>query len=203
MDVAWRRTRAPGKHRTPGLRAATEPATRPGPISRRPAPRSPTPQRPAQACGTVARVESETSRASPRDRAERAHLRRGVDHFNRGEYFEAHEAWEAAWLGTSGPLAEFYKGLVQCAAALHHVRRRNLVGARRLHDRQRLRLAAFSPRMLGVPVARLLGDMDELFASLASDPRADSAPRAMPVIELDEVAPDGDGGGPLVAGSSG
>jgi uncharacterized protein len=132
-----------------------------------------------------------------------AHLRRGVDHFNRGEYFEAHEAWEAAWLGTSGSLAEFYKGLVQCAAALHHVRRSNLVGARRLHDRQRLRLAAFSPRTLGVPVARLLGDMDELFASLGSDTRADPAARAMPVIELDEVVLEDDGGSPPVAGTSG
>ena len=125
---------------------------------------------------------------------DRVELRRGVDHFNRGEYFEAHEAWEAAWLRASGRLAEFYKGLVQCAAALHHLRRGNLVGARRLHDRQRLRLAAFSPRTLGVPVAQLLADMDALFAAPGSEgrARASSGARAMPRIELSDQAPSHD-----------
>ena len=125
---------------------------------------------------------------------DRVELRRGVDHFNRGEYFEAHEAWEAAWLRASGRLAEFYKGLVQCAAALHHLGRGNLVGARRLHDRQRLRLAAFSPQTLGVPVARLLADMDELFAAPGTDgeARTGSRARAMPRIELDDQAPSTD-----------
>ena len=125
---------------------------------------------------------------------DRVELRRGVDHFNRGEYFEAHEAWEAAWLRSSGRLAEFYKGLVQCAAALHHLRRGNLVGACRLHDRQRLRLAAFSPRTLGVPVAQLLADMDELFAApgSAGGVRANSRARAMPSIELGDEAPSND-----------
>jgi predicted metal-dependent hydrolase len=130
-------------------------------------------------------------------------LRRGVVHFNRGAYFEAHEAWEAAWLRASGPRAELYKGLVQCAAALHHLRRGNLEGARRLHERQRLRLAAFPPRALGIQIARLVADMDALFAALGRDPRADGVTPAMPVIELDEVEPDGEGGCPAVAGPPG
>ena len=130
-------------------------------------------------------------------------LRRGVVHFNRGEYFEAHEAWEAAWLRASGSRAELYKGLVQCAAALHHLRRGNLEGARRLHERQRLRLAAFSPRALGISIARLLADVDAVFAALGGNPRADGGTLAMPVIELDEVEADGEGGGSPAAGTPG
>ena len=139
---------------------------------------------------------------------DRLDLRRGVEHFNRGEYFEAHEAWEAVWLRARGPLAEFYKGLVQCAAALHHLRRGNADGARRLHDRGRRRLAAFAPQTLGVPVARLLADMDALFAATPiapgaattagarTAPRADARAPAMPTIALEDLADDAPATGP-------
>jgi uncharacterized protein len=90
----------------------------------------------------------------------------GVAHFNRGEFFEAHEAWELVWRETTGPRASFYKGLIQCAVALHHARRGNLEGARRLYHRQKRYLAPFSPTTLGVPVADLLARMDALFAPI-------------------------------------
>jgi predicted metal-dependent hydrolase len=61
----------------------------------------------------------------------------GIAHFNRGEFFEAHEMWELLWRETTGPRADFYKGLIQCAVAFHHLRRGNLDGARRVYHRQR------------------------------------------------------------------
>jgi uncharacterized protein len=43
----------------------------------------------------------------------------GVDLFNRGYYWEAHEVWEGLWraAGRTGPLADFLKGLIKLAAA--------------------------------------------------------------------------------------
>jgi hypothetical protein len=43
----------------------------------------------------------------------------GVDLFNHGYYWEAHEAWEAGWhaCGRHGPLADFFKALIQLAVA--------------------------------------------------------------------------------------
>ena len=43
----------------------------------------------------------------------------GIDLFNHGYYWEAHEAWEGLWLacGRSGPTATFLKGLIKLAAA--------------------------------------------------------------------------------------
>jgi uncharacterized protein len=43
----------------------------------------------------------------------------GVDLFNHGYYWEAHEAWEALWhaAGRRGPMADFLKGLIKLAAA--------------------------------------------------------------------------------------
>ena len=51
-------------------------------------------------------------------RASRAYLR-GVDLFNHGFYWEAHEAWEGLWhaCGRCGVMADFLKGLIQLAAA--------------------------------------------------------------------------------------
>ena len=57
-------------------------------------------------------------------------LERGIELFNRGLYWEAHEAWEEAWTpDRHGPDRGFYKGLIQVAAGCLHYRRRNRRGA--------------------------------------------------------------------------
>src|SRR5439155_181759 len=54
----------------------------------------------------------------------------GVDLFNRGLYWEAHEAWEHEWVpDRKGPDAGFYKGLIQIAAGCLHYGRHNRRGA--------------------------------------------------------------------------
>lgn len=63
---------------------------------------------------------------------EREAYRRGLDHFNAGEFFEAHEVWEDAWNGTSGRRSDFYRGLIQMAVTLEHFRRLNGLGVRKV-----------------------------------------------------------------------
>lgn len=43
----------------------------------------------------------------------------GIDLFNHGYYWEAHDAWESVWLacGRKGVTADFLKGLIKLAAA--------------------------------------------------------------------------------------
>jgi predicted metal-dependent hydrolase len=43
----------------------------------------------------------------------------GIDLFNRGYYWEAHEVWESLWhaAGRHGAIAAFLKGLIQLAVA--------------------------------------------------------------------------------------
>ena len=52
-------------------------------------------------------------------------LARGRELFNSGLYFEAHEAWEEAWLVESGPVRLTLHGLIQVAAGLHKAVRQN------------------------------------------------------------------------------
>ncbi len=58
-------------------------------------------------------------------------FREGVRHFNEGRFFEAHEAWELLWRRAEGasPEREIVQGLIQLAAACHHLTRNNPSGA--------------------------------------------------------------------------
>jgi hypothetical protein len=49
--------------------------------------------------------------------ADSLHYLVGLDLFNHGYYWEAHEAWESLWhiCGRRGPLATFFKALIQWA----------------------------------------------------------------------------------------
>lgn len=73
-----------------------------------------------------------------------------------GRYFEAHEILEAYWVAYRGPDRDFYRGLIQAAVALHHVRSGNLVGAAGVAARARRNLAAHAPEHAGVDVAGIL-----------------------------------------------
>lgn len=56
--------------------------------------------------------------------------RLGVEHFNAGRFFPAHEAWETAWKQARGTReAEFFKGLSQLGAGYVHLLRGNPHGA--------------------------------------------------------------------------
>lgn len=57
----------------------------------------------------------------------------GIEHFNAGRYFDAHEVWEEIWLHSSGDTKVFYQMLIQAAVALHHYEHGNLRGARGMH----------------------------------------------------------------------
>src|SRR5438552_13723799 len=48
-----------------------------------------------------------------------AALSRGAELFNRGLYWEAHEAWEELWLELEDEPKLFVQGLIQLAAAYH------------------------------------------------------------------------------------
>lgn len=57
----------------------------------------------------------------------------GIEDFNAGRYFDAHEIWEEVWLRSSGDTKLFYQMLIQAAVGLHHYERGNARGARGMH----------------------------------------------------------------------
>ena len=83
-------------------------------------------------------------------------FREGVRLFDRGEYHSAHEAFERCWLANEAGDSDFFKGLIQAAICLHHLRRDNLEGARLLYRGHRRLLGAYLPAHRGVDVAAFL-----------------------------------------------
>lgn len=55
-------------------------------------------------------------------------LRPGIDHFNAGAWFEAHEAWEDHWGFGTAAERDATLGLIKAAVALHHLAGRNEAG---------------------------------------------------------------------------
>lgn len=70
-------------------------------------------------------------------------LEEGVALFNDARFWHAHEAWERLWLPATGEEKQFLQGLIQLAAAYHHVQRGTYRGGVRLFDSALRRLAAF------------------------------------------------------------
>lgn len=74
----------------------------------------------------------------------------GMRHFNSREFWEAHEAWETIWLVAESDVEQFLQGLIQIAAAYHHIQRGTYRGAARLITAGLGRLAPFSANYCGV-----------------------------------------------------
>ncbi len=75
----------------------------------------------------------------------------GVRLFNATEFWHAHEAWEELWLeADDDDLVVFYQGLIQLAAAYHHMKRGTFRGAVRLFDAALQKLEPFPPDYHGL-----------------------------------------------------
>lgn len=105
----------------------------------------------------------------PADR--QAALEAGVAAYSRGDFFEAHELLEPAWMGSADESErEFLQGLIKLAAAyVHSVRGNHLGMAKNLRGaRARLAAAAGGDYRADYDIAPLLGEIDERLAGLAA-----------------------------------
>jgi len=82
-------------------------------------------------------------------------FRAGVEQFNRGEFWRAHESWEAVWLASRGERRQFLQGLIQVAAACYHIERDNRGGALRLLTAALGRLDALDAAYGGIDLSSL------------------------------------------------
>ncbi len=97
----------------------------------------------------------------------------GIQLFNAGEYWHAHEQWEICWRAAQGEEAEFYKALIQIAAALVKWRQGNQRGLRLNWAKAQRRLAQLPAVYRGVDLAALAMAMTDILA----DPEHGERPR--------------------------
>ncbi len=82
-------------------------------------------------------------------------VRAGVEHFNAGRFFAAHEAWEEVWRSTTPEPRELWRGLIQVAVGLYHfVERANPGPARRVLGRGLARVDPYPQGTEGLDLER-------------------------------------------------
>ena len=95
-------------------------------------------------------------------------LTEGVELFNSGRYWEAHEAWEREWTpDRKGLDSGFYKGLIQVAAGCLHYSRRNRRGALNKWRSGADYLRPYLPAHHGLRLAPLVQAVDGFLDALA------------------------------------
>jgi uncharacterized protein len=92
----------------------------------------PHPNRARDAAEGGDRQASDLRLRMPSEAAASPLFRRGIELFDAGYYWEAHEAWEALWhaVGRRGATADVLRGLIKLAAAGIKVRERREAGVR-------------------------------------------------------------------------
>jgi hypothetical protein len=88
--------------------------------------------------------------------AHRSSLAEGIALFNDQKFWHAHEAWERLWLAANGDEKRFLQGLIQLAAAYHHVQRGTFRGGVRLFDAALSKLAPYSVHFLEIDRAEVV-----------------------------------------------
>lgn len=83
-------------------------------------------------------------------------LLKGIEQFNRGEFFEQHETLEELWRAEPREVRYLYQGILQIGVAFHHLRRLNYHGVVYMLTRGPMYLRPFTPTCQGVDVAALL-----------------------------------------------
>jgi predicted metal-dependent hydrolase len=97
-------------------------------------------------------------------------LERGIELFNEGRYWDAHEAWEETWMpDRKGIDAGFFKGLIQVAAGCFHYRRHNRRGTVNKWRSGAGYLRAYPATHRRVAVGRLVARVDALLEAMEAE----------------------------------
>ncbi len=93
---------------------------------------------------------------------------KGIEEFNRGEFYECHEYLEEAWMQESRRVRFLYQGILQVGVGFYHLRNGNWRGATGLLRNGTVRLEEFEPETLGIDVAKLVRESERCLRELES-----------------------------------
>ena len=88
-------------------------------------------------------------------------VRQGVDCFNRGEFFDAHEVLEEVWRSNVPEPRTLLQGLIQVAAGMHQILDlHRKIGPRNTLAKAAAHLEPYAPAALGLDVEGLLAAVE-------------------------------------------
>lgn len=84
--------------------------------------------------------------------------RKGIELFNLGEFYKAHDQLELAWMSTQSPERDLYQGILQIGLAYFQISRGNYRGAIKMFNGGQRNLKSLGETLLGVDIAILRED---------------------------------------------
>ena len=91
---------------------------------------------------------------------------KGIEEFNKGEFYECHEYLEEAWMQEPRRVRFLYQGILQVGVGFYHQQNGNWRGATGLLRNGTQRLKEFEPETLGIDVARFVRESERCLAEL-------------------------------------
>ncbi len=91
---------------------------------------------------------------------------KGIEEFNKGEFYECHEYLEEAWIREPGRVRFLYQGILQVGVGFYHLNNGNWRGATGLLRNGTIRLKEFEPATLGIDIARLVWECNQCLKEL-------------------------------------
>ena len=91
---------------------------------------------------------------------------KGMELFNAGEYWLAHEKLEKAWKEETGAVRELYRGILQTAVVYLHVTRANYNGAIKVYGRVQKWITPWPDVCRGIGIGQLRQDLDAVIAEV-------------------------------------
>jgi hypothetical protein len=86
----------------------------------------------------------------------------GIEHFNAGRFWHAHEDWEALWISLKGEasqeLVDGVQGIIQIAAMLLNHQRKKVRGVTSLWIKSSSKLTPVIDGLFGLDIAKLYSD---------------------------------------------
>jgi len=104
-------------------------------------------------------------------------VREGVELFNRGEFFECHEALEEAWTPTVQPERWFLQALIHFAVGLYHHQRNNPLGAVRQLRKGLRKIQPYLPEYGGIRTGPVEREIRRCLAAIESGERIREFPK--------------------------
>ena len=90
----------------------------------------------------------------------------GIEYFNQGEFYEAHEPLEEAWMKTPSPERDLYQGILQIGLAYFQISRGNFRGALKMFKRGHRNLDPLGDELLGINISQIRTDAWAIEAAL-------------------------------------
>ncbi|MBN8580069.1 MAG: DUF309 domain-containing protein [Anaerolineae bacterium] len=86
----------------------------------------------------------------------------GLEFFNEGKYFDAHEELETAWKEETGAVRDLYRGILQIAVTYLHITRGNYDGAVKVYGRSLKWTQGWNAVCRGINVQQLRVDAEHV-----------------------------------------